>query len=752
MIGEARPPADATPAVTPILTELRRGGYAVLPGPRQVELTGRSVWLDETWALDVGTVGDDIAVAMLRRHLHDELGLVLAEPHAAGGAGVGPAVKVAVRHGAVRTGTGDQRDEQAYRIAITPGGVVVQANARVGLFYAVQTLRQLLWSNPATAADLAAMPHARLPEGTITDWPDTALRFVHWDTKHHQDRMETLKRYLDWMALLKLNAVSFELEDKFEYPSHPEIGCPGAFTAAQLQELTEYALQRHIQLVPNVQAPAHMTYVLKHPAFAHLKCDGNNYQICMDEPEARRLIFDMYDDLCRATPGVKYFHVSTDEVYYAGICEKFRQPYNPVNRSLTLVDFIYAAHAHLAAQGRRIIIWAEFPLLTEHLRLLPADIINGILGPEVREDFARALKQRGLSNLVYSSMQGEERLFPDHFGYAGPDGAWNRGRLADAFEATLHPNPVFPARPMGTFAAAWDDAGLHNETFWLGWAAMAQGAWTAGAVSVEQTAADFMDIYYGRGAAGMTQVYRDMQEQARFWEHSWLRTPSSVRGMTYGSSYAKRPYRLMDMTLPAPPLPAAGDLTFEPVYTAAGGPHARLLAELPARLAQSDRLLASLHAALPRADRNRYNLEVFLSLATFIRSHLLTLAAMGQIERLLAAARQAHEHGDSEEAVRALLRADQAAGGAIDAVAAAYAELQRVWELSRHPRNIPVAGREFLHVMDDVKDHFADRRSDLTYHTAPFDTIALPAWRAALAEAAQAYAAFASGEAASARG
>jgi hypothetical protein len=102
--------------------------------------------------------------------------------------------------------------------------------------------------------------------------------------------------------------------------------------------------------------------------------------------------------------------------------------------------------------------------------------------------------------------------------------------------------------------------------------------------------------------------------------------------------------------------------------------------------------------------------------------------------------------------VRVLAQADQAAGQAIDAVAAAYAELQRVWEKARHPRNIPVAGREFLHVMDDVKDHFADRRADLTYHTAPFDTIALPAWREALAEVAHAYAAYASGEAAATRG
>ena len=68
---------------------------------------------------------------------------------------------------------------------------------------------------------------------------EVELRCVHWDTKHHQDRMPTLQRFLDQCAALKINAVLYELEDKFEYPSHPIIGAPGAFTTAELQALTD---------------------------------------------------------------------------------------------------------------------------------------------------------------------------------------------------------------------------------------------------------------------------------------------------------------------------------------------------------------------------------------------------------------------------------------------------------------------------------------------------------------------------------
>jgi hypothetical protein len=56
--------------------------------------------------------------------------------------------------------------------------------------------------------------------------------------------------------------------------------------------------------------------VLKHPQFAHLRADGNNYQACLCDEESYKLIFQMYDDVIQATRGVDYFFVSTDEIYY----------------------------------------------------------------------------------------------------------------------------------------------------------------------------------------------------------------------------------------------------------------------------------------------------------------------------------------------------------------------------------------------------------------------------------------------------
>ena len=85
----------------------------------------------------------------------------------------------------------------------------------------------------------------------------------------------------------------------------------------------------------------------------------------------------MYEDVIRATAGVDYFFVSTDAVYYAGLCSQCARPYNPENRSLEFVDFVNKTHDFLAKRGRKMLIWAEFPLLPEHVKLLPPESSMG---------------------------------------------------------------------------------------------------------------------------------------------------------------------------------------------------------------------------------------------------------------------------------------------------------------------------------------------------------------------------------------
>jgi hypothetical protein len=701
--------AKTTPG---FVSPLRLRGYAALPAPRDVHLLDGDIRLDSTWAFALAAVDpQDIAVRTLLAGLQEKHNIILQQ------GATTPIVTLSVQPNTVKSQTHDFRDEQAYRIELAPQTISILANGLPGLFYGVQTLLQLLEGN--------GIERGVLPCGTITDWPRFELRALHWDTKHHQDHMDTLKRYLDQSAEFKVNAIIFELEDKFEYPSHPVIGAPGAFTSDQLQELVDYALERHIQIIPNVQSPAHMCYVLKHEEFAHLRCDGSNYQSCMDEPEVRKLLFEMYDDVCAATQGVRYFHLSTDEVYYAGICEKFRKPYNPENRSLTWVDFVNAAHAHLSKKGRQVIVWGEYPLLPEHTHLLPPDLLNGIGLRDPKRTAAE--NEHGIRQFAYNPIQGAELTFPNYFAFTDSDGNRNPGHLADSYTATCEPK-VASGNPIGALCTAWSDAGLHNETFWLGWASMAQTSWTQDAADALEMTSVFMEVYYGRDVAGMVDIYQSLQDQARFMEYALEKLPSTVRGPSYGHPYWKGKMERTDRTMihPTPPrMPNDTAIALLPVFS---DRYASVLAKVPAQLAANDRLLAGLHENLTRARRNRYNIEVFISIAHYVRHFLQLLQAIAAAEQQMHRASIAGKGADAKNALNHMLNARKTLRMSNDDLYVMFEKLKAVWEKSRDEKGQSVDGRDFVHVMDDVKDHFADRRVGLDYLIAPQESLELDQW------------------------
>jgi hypothetical protein len=689
--------------------ELFSRGYSVLPAPQRVHLQGNDLFLDEAWTIDTSRLpAGHMALRSLRQDLHDfyQIDLLPAGPNA------GKKIVLQVGLRTVKSEAGAEIDRQAYRLTIASDGIQILGNSDQGLFYGVQTFLQLL--KPDWRGKLI------LPACTIEDWPDHSLRFLHWDTKHHQNRMETIKRYLDWSARFKVNRIGFELEDKFEYPSHPVIGAPGAYTTAELQEIVGYGLERFIEVVPQIQAPAHMAYVLKHEEFKHLRADSSNYQACMCDPEADKLIFSMYEDVIRATPGVDSVFVSTDEVYYAGICNKCTRPYNPQNRSLQWVEFVNKVHDFLSRRNRRMLSWVEFPFRIEHLPMLPKGLINGIMArfnPEVK-----AQMDHGIYHLAYTSLQGDELLFPNHFRLSSHGGDIP-GRLAAA-EALISVQSR-AAKPLGVFGAAWDDSGLHDETFWLGWATVAQYGWKPGASPVEQTAADFMNIYYGRSAVDLIGIYMDMQRQARFFEETWDRVVSRVRNPGYGSSNRIGPTKRYDRTLPAPALPQLTGLDFQPVY---GDSYQERIKQARVMATECERLAYRLSQAMSQVTRNRYGLEVFQSLTWLMRHQCRLVPGLAFLEEKLKSAHAAAGDKDPERAAGYLNEARQHAALLIGERKSVFADLQRVWEKSRYPKGREVNGRKFLHVMDDVKDHWADRRPDLSYLIAPEESIGLEKW------------------------
>ncbi|MGO8789922.1 MAG: glycoside hydrolase family 20 zincin-like fold domain-containing protein [Terriglobia bacterium] len=702
-------------------------GYTVIPSPQKVTLGGQDFEFAASWRLELGpgVKADDIAVESLKEELQERFHLVLAEAKGKGGS----TLKLAIDPHAVEVGEATDREksalaEQAYRIKLTPTETTITGNAATGLFYGVQTLVQLLKPQDGKVW---------LPEGEIIDWPDLELRVIYWDDAHHLEHLDVLKAAVRQAAFYKINGFSIKLEGHFQYQHAQPIVEPYAMTPAELQELTDYALKYHVQIIPYLDGPAHDAFILKHPEYAALReYPESNYEFCSTNPETYKLFYGMFDDLLAATQGSKYFVLSTDEPYYVGLAKNAQC--NEADRAKELgtvgkllAEFTTKTAGYLHDRGRQVIFWGEFPMVPDDIASLPNYLINGeVYGPQYDPVF----KAHGIREMVYTSTEGEEELFPKYYPLPAsdrlhPKPAESRRvqEMVDLISFTSHaalssvqPNAPQPnqADLMGAFIAGWADPGLHPETFWLGYATGPARAWRRDAPNAEELMSSFYPLFYGQGAADMGRLYQLMSQQARFWEDSWDTGPSSARTPIFGYSEGvfNPPHFAHDQFLPLLPVPSPDLLRLPYNWKMENQKRLELAGKF---LAQNDELLNLIHANIDAVQFNRYNLEVYLSIAQLYRQNLIMLGELGRSEDALTSAQNYAGHNDAEKAVASLDRALSIAENIRQQRNQALIDATATWYKSWFPRVPEANGRKFLDKVDDVKDHQPVRTVDMSY-------------------------------------
>jgi hypothetical protein len=286
-------------------------------------------------------------------------------------------------------------------------------------------------------------------------------------------------------------------------------------------------------------------------------------------------------------------------------------------------------------------------------------------------------------------------------------------RIVDTFRKISYDTARRDADLMGEINAGWADQGLHPETFWLGYATSASTGWHPGSPDVHESASTFYTLYYGWDQSNMDHLYQLMSTQAQFWNDSWETTTSTSRkgiwGYSGGIHQPRRPAR--DETIPLPPAPGAG-LTYSSDWAERNSRRMQLAGEY---LAENSELLGLLHENYLRVELNRYNLEVYLSVAALYRHNLEMLESIAEIDSMLKGAAAAAEKNQARQAVQAVDRAIDRARSILWSRNRALRDLQQTWYKTWYPRVAEANGRKFLHELDDVKDHLPDRTTDMTY-------------------------------------
>jgi hypothetical protein len=663
-------------------------GYAVIPEPQKVELKSTDFAFDDTWRLDPaeGVAAGDIAVETLKEQFAQRHSLTLA------GRGKSKVIELVVHAGAVEIGpvTDPGKSaiaQQAYRLELAPERIRITANASPGLFYGAETLVQLV---------KAERGKLWLPEGRIEDWPDLSLREVFWDELEHLDRFDVLKQAIQRAAFFKVNALVLRLNQHFEYRSAPALVDPYAVSPAQLQELTDFGLRYHLQVIPYLDGPAHVNFILDHDEYANLReYPETTFQMCSTNPDTYKLLEGMYQDLMDANKGGKYFLLSTDEAWFIGKadnpqCHEAARAKELGSPSKLWVEFTQKTAGYLRDHGRQVIFWGEEPMQAEDISLLPPGLINGEV---YNTTYNKAFRAHGIPLMIYTNSLPDDPLFPFYY-VLPPQEQLHPRQVAEGRATTVFNELSFTSARqeddiVGAGIYAWGDLGPHPETFWLGYAVGASAAWHPGSPDPQELTHRFYRLFYGAGANDMGRLYQLMSTQAQFWGSSWDSEPGGP--LVFGYSYGVGPFTPHKSTLPLPSVPAPDYLHLARSWLQENTRRTELSWKF---LAENDELLNLLYKNLDSVQFNRHNLEVYLSIAQLYRQNLLLFRSLEEISGHLE---KAQEHANKlryEESVTALDAALDAAWKIRDERNQALHEITATWYQTWFPRVREANGRK----------------------------------------------------------
>ncbi|ETN95127.1 beta-N-acetylhexosaminidase [Zhouia amylolytica] len=347
--------------------------------------------------------------------------------------------------------------EEGYTLKVTNKEIIISGKTSKGVFYGIQTLRQLLPAN----SEKQSVAELTIPAVEIQDNPNYQYRGMHLDVARHFFPADFIKKYIDLLAMHKMNTFHWHLtEDQGwrieikKYPKLTEIGAyrngtivghyPGTendnkkyggfYTQDEIKEIVQYAADRHITVIPEIELPGHSSAAIA--AYPELSCfpeeptevpnnmmsekskelqeNGINKVVqeswgvyndvyCAGKDETFEFLQNVLDEVIPLFPS-KYIHIGGDECPKANWercpnCQKRINDEGLADEHELQSYFIQRIEKYLNAKGKRIIGWDE--------------ILEGGLAPN-----ATVMSWRGEKGGIESAKQQHDVIMtPNHSCY-----------------------------------------------------------------------------------------------------------------------------------------------------------------------------------------------------------------------------------------------------------------------------------------------------------------------------------------------
>lgn len=319
------------------------------------------------------------------------------------------------------------KNDEGYLLTITPKKIIIKAKSAPGLFYAVQTIRQLM---PPDVEKQQVVEGFRLsvPACEIKDAPRFSYRGMHLDVGRHFFPPEDVKRYIDMMALHKMNTFHWHLTEdqgwRIEIKKYPRLTQVGAFrketlvgngeeqpfiydgkpyggfyTQDEVRDIVAYAKSKFVTIIPEIEMPGHALAALA--SYPGLSCTGGPFDVytrwgvvsdvyCAGKEETFNFLQDVLTEVIGLFPG-KYIHIGGDECpktrwEKCPLCQKRIKDEGLKDEHELQSYFIQRIEKFLISKDRKLIGWDE--------------ILEGGLAPE-----ATVMSWRGTAGGIAAAQQ-----------------------------------------------------------------------------------------------------------------------------------------------------------------------------------------------------------------------------------------------------------------------------------------------------------------------------------------------------------
>ena len=380
--------------------------------------------------------------------------------------------------------------DQGYLLFSDSSHLIVAANTGQGLFYGVQTLRQLLHPEGKTLV---------CPAVSIRDWPSMEWRGVQDDISRGPiPTEEYMKRQVRTLAAYKVNLFGLYMEHVFDFASQPLVAPKeAALSPQEINALVDYGKKLYVTILPEQQTFGHLHHMLKYEIYSDVAERSHGHVLTPTKEESYDIIKNMYADLVPLFPG-PFLHVGGDETFELGKGQTAARVAE-VGLGRVYLEHMQKVFGILQPYHKQLMFWGDIAVkYPQLLGILPKDMIAVAWEYDAKPTFENIIKpyrDAGLRVMVAPGAQTWNQIWPNlDTGYVNIRNFVRDGQKLGA---------------MGLLNTTWNDDG--EAIYGMAWPTLAFGAaagWQAGESDIDQ----FKKAYDWAFYRNSDSTFRDVLE------------------------------------------------------------------------------------------------------------------------------------------------------------------------------------------------------------------------------------------------